>query len=140
MGYAAVVTAGELQPKGQEIRRNLALAGARGRIEPDGGYRMRPRLIRSFAVGVLTLSFAGGALIAQDNHDRQDHHDQYVQHKDWRKGQHIRQEDWSRGQRVDDWHTRHLRRPPRGYEWREIDGQYVLANSNGVILQVVVPR
>ena len=52
----------------------------------------------------------------------------------------MRHEDWDRGQRVDDWQGRHLRRPPRGYEWREIDGQYVLANPDGVIFQVVVPR
>jgi len=106
---------------------------------------MRPRL-RSVAIGALALSFAGGALIAQDHHDQPDqhnqaqHHDQYVQHKDWRKGQHIRQEDWSRGERVDNWRARHLRQPPRGYEWRQIDGQFVLANPGGVILQVVIPH
>lgn len=49
----------------------------------------------------------------------------------------MRQEDWSRGQRVDDWQVRHLRRPPRGYEWRDIDGQYVLATPDGVIYLVV---
>jgi hypothetical protein len=26
-----------------------------------------------------------------------------------------------------DWRRHHLRRPPRGYEWREVDGNYVLA-------------
>jgi Ni/Co efflux regulator RcnB len=69
-----------------------------------------------------------------------DHHDKYVRHDEWKKGQHMRQEDWNRAARVDDWRAHHLRRPPNGYEWRDIDGQYVLANSDGVIFQVVVPR
>lgn len=99
------------------------------------------RLCKTLAVGALALSFTcGTASIAQDHHDAQQHHDQYVRHDDWKKGQHIRREDWERGQRVDDWQTRHLRRPPKGYEWRDIDGQYVLANSDGVIFQVVVPH
>lgn len=102
-------------------------------------------ILRTLAVSTLALSLTGGVAFAQEHHDDQarhdqEHHDQYVRHNDWKKGQHMRREDWDRGQRVDDWHTHHLRRPPRGYEWREIDGQYVMANSDGVIFQVVVPR
>lgn len=41
---------------------------------------------------------------------------------------------------IDNWRARHLRRPPAGYEWRELDGQYVLANTDGVIFQVVIPH
>lgn len=103
---------------------------------------MRP-ILRMFAISTLALTLTGGAAFAaQDHHDdqRQQHHDQYVRHDDWKKGQHIRHEDWDRGQRVDDWQARHLRRPPRGYEWRDVDGQYVMANSNGVIFTVVLPR
>jgi Ni/Co efflux regulator RcnB len=101
-------------------------------------------LFRTFAVGALALSFCGGTAIAQDHHDDQehrdqDHHDQYVRHDDWKRGQHIRHEDWDRGQRVDDWQSRHLTRPRKGYEWRDIDGQYVMANSDGVIYRVVGP-
>jgi Ni/Co efflux regulator RcnB len=76
----------------------------------------------------------------QDRHEQQEHHDKYVHHDDWRKGQHLRHEDWDRGHRVDDWRVRHLRRPPSGYEWRDVDGQYVMANHDGVIFQVVIPR
>jgi Ni/Co efflux regulator RcnB len=105
---------------------------------------MKP-LLRIFAVGALALTLSGGAAIAQDHHDDQNHHDQdhrdkYVRHDDWKKGQHMRHEDWDRGSRVADWRTRHLRRPPNGYEWRDVDGQYVLANSDGVIFQVVIPH
>lgn len=104
------------------------------------------RVIKLVAVSTLALSFAGGAAMAQEHHDDQEHHqqrehhDQYVRHNEWRKGEHMRHEDWDRGQRVDDWRARHLRRPPRGYEWRDIDGQYVMANNDGVIFEVIAPR
>lgn len=102
-------------------------------------------ILRTLAVSTLALSLTGGVAFAQEHHDDrarhdQEHHDQYVRHNDWRRGQHMRHEDWDRGRRVDDWQSHHLRRPPRGYEWRDIDGQYVLANSDGIIFQVVVPR
>ncbi|HTX77009.1 MAG TPA: RcnB family protein [Terracidiphilus sp.] len=86
-------------------------------------------------------SFAcGPAIVAQDHHDDQAQHDRYVRHDEWKKGAHMRHEDWDRGQRVEDWRALHLRRPPQGYEWREVDGQYVMANNDGVIFSVVVPR
>ena len=105
---------------------------------------MRP-LLKTVALGALALSFSCGTVIAQDHpdaqeHHDQDHHDQYVRHEDWKKGEHIRHEDWDRGHRVDDWQSRRLHRPPKGYEWREVDGQYVLANPDGVIFQVVIPH
>ena len=51
----------------------------------------------------------------------------------------MRQEDWSRGQQVD-WHSHHLKQPPSGYEWRQIDGNFVMASGNGVISTTVVVR
>jgi Ni/Co efflux regulator RcnB len=49
----------------------------------------------------------------------------------------LHDEDWKRGERVD-YHEHHLRAPPRGYEWREVDGNYVLAAvATGVIASVV---
>jgi len=96
---------------------------------------------RALAVSTLALTLTGGVAFAQDHHDDQDHHQQYVKHDDWKKGHKIRQEDWSRGEAVSDWHAHHLRRPPDGYEWRQVDGNYVLANNDGVIFSVVVgPR
>lgn len=59
-------------------------------------------------------------------------------HHDWRKGGHIARNDWGRGQRVD-WHRHHLRQPPRGYEWREVDGNYVLAAvATGLIASIIL--
>lgn len=93
-------------------------------------------------------AFAQGQDDHRDNRDQSyhndadhrdaDHHETYVRHGDWKKGYHMRQEDWSRGQRVEDWRTHHLRRPPRGYEWRSVDGNYVLADINTGIVNTVV--
>jgi len=65
----------------------------------------------------------------------------YVRHDEWRKGYHLRHEDWDRGRRVDDWRAHQLRRPPRGYEWRQLDGNYVLGSINtGVISMTIMAR
>ena len=96
---------------------------------------------KALIVSALAVSL-GGTAVAQDHHDdrdhRDEHHHEYVRHEEWRKGEHIRHEDWDRGERVDYRHY-HLRRPPHGYEWREVDGNYVLAAvATGVIASVVV--
>ncbi|MGA8089112.1 MAG: RcnB family protein [Terracidiphilus sp.] len=101
------------------------------------------RFCNALALGVLSASLVGGSAYAQDHHD-QDHHDKdnhhYVEHKEWKKGQHIRHEDWDRGERFD-YHRYHLNAPPRGYEWRMIDGNYVMVNiGNFQIRAVVVPH
>lgn len=99
-------------------------------------------------IAVSTLAafmFTSGLAFAQhdDHHDHhqdhyQDHHQRYVHHKDWRRGAHMRREDWNRGERIDYRHY-HLHAPPRGYEWREVDGNYVLAAiATGVIASVIV--
>ncbi len=72
-------------------------------------------------------------------HARADEHDnhQYVRHDEWRRGEKIRDEDWRRGEPVD-YRQHHLRRPPHGYEWRSVDGNFVLAAAaTGVIASVV---
>jgi Ni/Co efflux regulator RcnB len=62
----------------------------------------------------------------------------YVHHDEWKKGAKIRDEDWKRGEHLD-YRERHLRAPPEGYEWREVDGNYVLAAvATGVIASVVI--
>jgi len=67
--------------------------------------------------------------------ERDNHH--YVRHDDWKKGAKIQDEDWRRGEHVD-YHDAHLRAPPHGYEWRMVDGNYVLAAvATGVIASVV---
>jgi Ni/Co efflux regulator RcnB len=59
-------------------------------------------------------------------------------HTNWAKGQRIGHDDWARGAPVD-YHARHLREPPHGYEWRDVDGRSILAAvATGVIADVVV--
>ena len=98
---------------------------------------MKP-IFRTLALSTLAIALTSGtaAAFAQDHPDHPDHQ-QYVRHEEWKKGYHIHQEDWARGEQVD-WHAHHLRRPPNGYEWRAIDGNFVLASSDGVISTVVV--
>jgi Ni/Co efflux regulator RcnB len=38
-----------------------------------------------------------------------------------------------------DYKTYHLKAPPRGYEWREVDGNYVLAAvATGIIASTII--
>lgn len=70
-----------------------------------------------------------------DNHRNDNHH--YVRHNEWRKGYHMRPNDWNRGERID-YRRYHLSPPPPGYEWREVDGNYVMAAvATGVIASVI---
>ena len=85
-------------------------------------------------VAVLATSLSSGMAFGQG-----DHHDnhQYVKHDEWKKGYHMKDEDWHRGEAVD-YHAHHLKAPPRGYEWREVDGNYVLAAAaTGIIASVI---
>jgi Ni/Co efflux regulator RcnB len=59
-------------------------------------------------------------------------------HADWKKGGHIGHDDWGRGVHVD-YRAHHLKRPPRGYEWREVDGNYILAAAaTGLIASMIL--
>lgn len=62
----------------------------------------------------------------------------FVRHDEWRQGAHMRGKDWKRGHRLD-YQAYHLAPPPPGHEWREIDGNYVLASiASGVISSIIV--
>jgi Ni/Co efflux regulator RcnB len=94
------------------------------------------RIGKFAALSTLSAVFLTGAAFAQ--HD--DHHDNhaYVEHKEWKKGYHMNHDDWERGERID-YNTYHLKAPPRGYEWRQVDGNYVLAAvATGVIASAIV--
>jgi len=52
---------------------------------------------------------------------------------------------WNRGERYDghryvlDWRRHHLRQPPRGYEWVNVNGQFLLiAITTGVIADILL--
>lgn len=94
---------------------------------------MRTSFVASMLLGIMVAAAHTPALA--DEHDHDSH--QYVHHDEWKKGAKIRDEDWGRGEHVD-YREHHLRTPPHGYEWREVDGNYVLAAvATGVIASVV---
>ena len=69
-------------------------------------------------------------------HDHDNH--AYVNHKEWKKGARMNSQDWSRGEQVN-YQTYHLAAPQRGYEWRQVDGNYVMAAvATGLIASVVI--
>ena len=85
----------------------------------------------------LILTIAAPAVYTQALAEEHDNH-HYVRHDDWKKGGKIHDEDWKRGEHFD-YHAAHLREPPRGYEWREVDGNYVLAAvATGLIASVIL--
>jgi Ni/Co efflux regulator RcnB len=109
------------------------------------------RIQQALALAVIATFLLAGTAFSQDHRDDQadhhdnqaDHHDNhhdnhaYVRHDEWRKGETIRHEDWDRGERID-YRRYHLHAPPHGYEWREVDGNYVLAAvATGVIASVI---
>ena len=92
---------------------------------------MKLYLIAPLLVTVAAATFSMQVL-AQDH----DNH-QYVRHDEWKKGSTMRDEDWKRGEQVD-YRQHHLRAPPHGYEWRMVDGNYVLAAvATGLIASVI---
>jgi Ni/Co efflux regulator RcnB len=88
------------------------------------------------ALAILSTSLMGGVALAQDHSDKRDNHS-YVEHKEWKKGAPIKHEDWDRADKID-YHQSHLSAPPRGYEWRMVDGQYVLVNSSSFQIRTVI--
>lgn len=102
---------------------------------------VRP-LIQKTISSLLLLGVCAAPLAASAQRDDRGHadahHQQYVRHNEWKRGYHMRPEDWNRGERVDNWRDYHLSAPPRGYEWREVDGNYVLAAvTTGIVASVV---
>ncbi|MDI7774014.1 RcnB family protein [Asticcacaulis sp. EMRT-3] len=71
-------------------------------------------------------------------HDRGHHYVRHYDHSGWRRGGYMPRDYWNHGYRVD-YHRYHLSRPPRGYEWRYVDGDYVLAGiTSGLIASIIL--
>lgn len=94
------------------------------------------RTLKFVVAPVLGAAFLfSQAAFSQARHDNS----HYVRHSEWHKGARIAPNDWNRGDHISNWSHYHLSRPPRGYEWRRVDGNYVLAAvATGVIASVVV--
>ena len=112
---------------------------------------MKNILLTAAALALLAAPL--GSAFAQDRHDdhrgnsmmmdrHDDHHDNAMMmrapHHDWHKGGRIERGDWDRGVRVSDYRHYHLSRPPRGYEWRRVDNNYVLAAVAGGLIASVI--
>jgi Ni/Co efflux regulator RcnB len=83
---------------------------------------------------LLAMAVTANTQVRADEHDSP----HYVHHDECKEGAKMRDEDWKRGEHID-YRERHLRAPPAGYEWREVDGNYVLAAiATGLIASVVV--
>ena len=109
-------------------------------------------LAGTFAIGTAASAQPYGYYHHNDRHayghDDYGSHDDYgrryggggyrpVAYNGWRPGGYVPHGDWDRGYRVDYYHY-HLRRPPYGYEWRRVDGDFVLgAIATGLIVDSV---
>ena len=97
------------------------------------------RTLVAAAASAALLASASVAVASQTNHHQQtswgqdqggDHH--------WRQGERMGRNDWATAQPID-YRAHHLRQPPRGYEWRQSNGQYVLAAvATGLIASMVL--
>jgi Ni/Co efflux regulator RcnB len=96
------------------------------------------RICKILAFTTLAMIFTGGLAFAQ-RHDDRNHYDnhRYVRHNEWRRGARMNNRDWNRGERID-YRRYRLSAPPRGYEWRQVDGNYVLAAAaTGLIATII---
>ncbi len=109
---------------------------------------MKFRSATAVTVMFLGVTFCTPASIFAQNH-RKDHHELhdshdkhhgsgYVRHDEWRRGARMNHNDWNRGAKFD-YRAYHLSAPPGGYEWRNVDGNYVMAAvATGVIASIIV--
>jgi Ni/Co efflux regulator RcnB len=110
-------------------------------VKPEHGEDLMKRTL--MAALAATVAMAAPMAYAQPDHDRDHRGDHggdrgdYHRHDEWRKGYHMHQDDWARGRQID-WREHHLHKPPHGYEWREVDGNYVMAAvATGIIASVI---
>jgi Ni/Co efflux regulator RcnB len=87
-------------------------------------------LIAGLAVAPLAIAaHHGGPAPGFSPQDHPNHH--------WRNGEHMSHGDWNNSQPVD-WRQHHLHAPPRGYEWRQSNGNFVLAAvATGLITSII---
>jgi Ni/Co efflux regulator RcnB len=102
---------------------------------------MNKLLIAAAAISLLAPKLA----LAQDrSHDGGQQHpgwaaDQGAGHS-FHRGERMGYNDWSGAQPVD-YRRHHLRRPPNGYEWRQSNGQFILAAvATGLVASVLLSR
>lgn len=77
-----------------------------------------------------------------DRGDRGDRHDNFsygARGPEWRRGGRVPPEYRNRQYVVSNWRAHHLNAPPRGYQWVQVGGDYVLvAIATGIIAQLLL--
>lgn len=99
-------------------------------------------LILALAASALVAGAAGSADAQNHGYDNNSQHAGWASDRGgdhhWRRGERMGYNDWSSAQPVD-YRQHHLRHPPRGYEWRESNGRYVMAAvATGVIASMIL--
>src|SRR5690242_7036504 len=102
---------------------------------------MKRLLIAATALSLVTGSAAMAQPYHHDNnhhdnrYDRHDRHDNRGHH--WARGQRLPSQYWTRSHYVD-YRRHHLRAPPRGYQWVQVDNNYVMvALASGLIASII---
>jgi Ni/Co efflux regulator RcnB len=100
-------------------------------------------LLAAVSVAALIAGAAGSANAQHDNHGGSQQHAGWGQDHgsdghQWGRGDRMGYNDWNNAPRVD-YRQHHLRRPPNGYEWRESNGQYVMAAvATGLVASMIL--
>ncbi|HEX4199113.1 MAG TPA: RcnB family protein [Caulobacteraceae bacterium] len=91
--------------------------------------------MKTFVLAIAAATLVAGAAGAQGHGGWG--RDQGAGHH-WSKGERMGPNDWQHATPVD-YRAHHLRPPPRGYEWRQSNGQYVLAAiASGAIASIIL--
>ena len=97
---------------------------------------------RNLILGALVAAFLAmpGLTIAQGDYDHgRAHEERGAGPHGYHRGDRLRAEDHRRSYVVNDWHSRHLRKPPRGYHWVRSGDDYVLAAiATGIIADILL--
>jgi Ni/Co efflux regulator RcnB len=73
-----------------------------------------------------------------DRYDRHDNGQHRGQYKKWARGQRLPSEYRTRGHYVD-YRRHHLRAPPRGYQWVQVNNDYMMvALATGLIASIII--
>ncbi|MDB5423367.1 MAG: putative secreted protein [Phenylobacterium sp.] len=115
---------------------------------------MKRLLTATLALSLLAGTAASAQPYGQRQDDRRDNNNGGYQQNRHDNGNHYGQQKhrWARGERLDrtyysdrsryvDYRRHHLRAPPRGYQWVQVDNNYALvALTSGLIASIIASR
>ena len=94
--------------------------------------------MKIFLFAAAALSLLAPSMASAQGHGHGGWGQEYGGGHNFRNGEHMGHNDWNSAQPVD-YRQHHLRRPPHGYEWRQSNGQYILAAvATGAILSAIL--